>query len=129
MKTTFEKSSNMVIVYAELKNKGKDTIILKMALDTGASYTIIPWDVAEKLGCDPAVSKNRIKIMTGSGYEDTPKVKVASISSLGKQINDIEVLVHNLPQGSYIDGLLGLNFFKNSKLSIDFKESIIEVIN
>jgi len=27
---------------------------IEMALDTGATYTMIPWSVAERLGYDPA---------------------------------------------------------------------------
>jgi len=31
---------------------------LKMVLDTGATYCMIPWHIAEELGYKPALSKN-----------------------------------------------------------------------
>ncbi|MBM3240978.1 hypothetical protein FJZ31_32245 [Candidatus Poribacteria bacterium] len=43
--------------------------MLHAVFDTGASSTIIPWDVAISLGYDPARVTRRRKIVTGSGVE------------------------------------------------------------
>ena len=47
----------------------------KMALDTGATYTMIPWDIAEVLGYDPGASKDRVSLITASGVEKAPLIK------------------------------------------------------
>ena len=37
-------------------------------------------------------------------------------------MEELEVIVHDLPPTSYVDGLLGLNFLKNFKVCLDFRE-------
>ena len=44
-----------------------------MVLDAGASTTLIPRDIAEALGYDPARSLHRVRFMTGSGTEAAPE--------------------------------------------------------
>ena len=54
-----------------------------MALDTGSTYVLIPWDIA--------------------------------------------CVVHDLPETSRVDGLLGLSFLKKLKLYLDFQAGILEL--
>ncbi len=79
---------------------------LDMALDTGATHTTIPWEVAEVLGYEPAVSEDRVTMVTASGVERVPLITLKSISVLGKDADNIQTIVHNLPEKSYVDGLL-----------------------
>ena len=99
----------------------------KMVLDTGATYTLIPWDIAETLGYDPAYSNRKVNITTASGTEKVPLISVSRISVLGKEARDIPCIVHDLPETSHVDGLLGLSFLKRFKLSIDFRAGILEL--
>lgn len=126
MKTSFDKESNIIVVYAELKGK-KNTIVVKMALDTGTSFTIIPWDIAEKLGFDPKNSPDKVLLTTGSGQEDVPRVTIPLVTALGKKAKNLEVVVMDLPKASHVDSLLGLNFLCNRKLVINFKKGIIDL--
>lgn len=98
-----------------------------MALDTGASYTLMPWVVAEKLGYDPASSRKRVNIITVSGVERAPLVVVEEMSVLGAVVKGAEVVIHDMPEGSRIDGLLGLNFLRGKILKIDLKEGLLEI--
>jgi len=84
--------------------------IIKMALDTGASYTIIPLETAIAIGYNPVLSRKRIEITTASGVVIVPVIKIKSITCLGKEIKNIEVICHDLPSQSPVKGLLGLNF-------------------
>jgi len=45
-----------------------------MALDTGATYTMIPLEIAEALGFEPAMSKRKVDVITASGVEKAPLV-------------------------------------------------------
>ena len=98
-----------------------------MALDTGATYTMIPWKTAEILGLEPELCKERIEIITASGVEKAPLVILKSMVVLGKKIEEVEVVVHDLPPKSYVDGLLGLKSLVELKLKIDFSNGVLEV--
>ncbi len=98
-----------------------------MALDTGATYVIIPWDVAELVGYKPELSKEKTTMVTASGVESAPIIELKSISVLGKKAFNIKAIVHDLPPKSYVDGLLGLSFLKNFELRINFKKSELEL--
>jgi len=100
---------------------------ISMALDTGATYMMIPWEIAEVLGYEPALSRERIDMVTASGVEKVPLVVLKSVTLLGKSATDIKAIVHNLPQRSYVDGLLGLSFLKNVKTCLDSKKGILEL--
>jgi len=51
------------IIPARLYGKDGD-IIVRLAFDTGATNSMINWDIAELLGYDPAAEKDRIRITT-----------------------------------------------------------------
>jgi len=98
-----------------------------MALDTGSTYVLIPWDIAEALGYEPAYSKRKVDITTASGTEKAPLITVKRVSVLGKEVRDVACVVHDLPETSRVDGLLGLSFLKKLKLYLDFQAGILEL--
>lgn len=90
----------------------------RLLLDTGSAYTIISQEILENIGCSPATARKRQRIITGSGYEIVPAVRLNRFHCLGKIINDFEVLAHTLPFGTYVDGLLGMDFMNRFELEI-----------
>ncbi|MDI6707954.1 MAG: retropepsin-like aspartic protease [Candidatus Thermoplasmatota archaeon] len=100
---------------------------LEMAFDTGATYIMVPWYVAEKLGYDPAVSRERVPLMTASTMEVAPLINVESVKVLGLEVNNAKVAVHDLPPKSRVDGLLGLSFLKHFDTDIHFKKNILKI--
>jgi clan AA aspartic protease (TIGR02281 family) len=111
-----------------VKIKAEDVVLEpKMALDTGATYVMISWDMAEKLELKPELSRERIETVTASGVEKAPLVELPSVSVLGKEARNIKAIVHDLPPKSYVDGLLGLSFLRNFNLQINFREGYLEI--
>ena len=88
---------------------------------------MIPWDIAETLGYEPAYSKQKVGITTASGTEKVPLITVSMISVLGKDARDTPCIVHDLPETSHVDGLLGLSFLRRFKVCLDFQEGILEI--
>jgi len=82
----------------------------KLLVDTGSTYTIISHEILEAIGCSPATPKRRQRIVTGSGYEIVPVVNVNRVHCLGKAKESMEILAHTLPFGTYVDGILGMDF-------------------
>lgn len=124
----FEFDSALPIVVVEVELEGaKVTERVRMALDTGATYTMIPWEVARALGLNPEVSMKRVDIITASGSERVPLVNLKSLALFDQKVEDLEVAVHDLPSRSYVDGLLGLNFLRNFRISMDFGRGVLEI--
>src|SRR5215475_10921820 len=42
--------------------------VVRLLVDTGSVYTILPVKVLESIGCSPASSHEHVRILTGSGY-------------------------------------------------------------
>ena len=121
----FDPDAPVITLYARLSNSRTRRIL--MALDTGSTYVLIPWDIAEALGYEPAYSKRKVDITTASGTEKAPLITVKRVSVLGKEVRDVACVVHDLPETSRVDGLLGLSFLKKFKLYLDFQAGIPEL--
>ena len=117
----------LIICFASISGKGKP-VILRMALDTGATKTIIPLEAAMSIGINPAKSNRTTEVTTGSGIVVCPLVFISKFSCFGITRRKFEVVCHSLPFEGPVDGLLGLNFFKDTKLILDFIKNKIEVI-
>lgn len=105
----------------------KGSRILDLIFDTGSTYTMIPWKVAESLGYSPAVSRRRVSIVTASTTETVPLVTIKSMVALGHKVDHVDVACHDLPPKSRVDGLLGLNFLRNFDIELYFKKGILEI--
>jgi hypothetical protein len=79
------------------------------------------------LGYNPSAFIDEINITTGSKIEKAFLHKVSSIKVLGLTRQNFKVISHKLPETTFVDGLIGLDFFRNKKLSIDFKNGLIEL--
>ena len=107
---------------------GQSSLVIPVVLDTGASLTILATDIMARLGYDPANPElDRQRIVTGSGVEYAPRTAVRSATAIGQKITNLDVLCHDLPSESGVDGLLGLNFLRHFKLTIRFRKGIIDL--
>ena len=107
---------------------GEDgTRILRLLIDTGSSYTILPFDLLEAIGSNPSLAKDKVRIHTASGLIVAPVVKVDWFNSLGKKISDFHIVAYTLPFATLIDGLLGMDFLKRIGAVIDIANGVIEL--
>jgi predicted aspartyl protease len=122
----FDPTQGLIVVPVRLFGPAGD-MILRLALDTGATSTLINSEIMILLGYDPAASSDRIRVTTGSGIEFCPRVKIRQIEALGRSVGDFLILSHTLPPTSQVDGLLGLDFFRGCRLIIDFSNGTIAI--
>ena len=123
---TFDRKQTLVIVEVTVKVDG----ILKrfdFAVDTGATITLVSEDAMKKMGYTKADSIKTTQTITASKAETVYEYNLDNIMAIGLIRRNLKVISRSLPIGLGIDGLLGLNFFKNKELTIDFKLSEIRL--
>lgn len=105
---------------------GKIILHTKFVLDTGASFVVLPWWIATGLGLkiDP---KNLTTTTTASSVENVPLSIIPKVTFLGKTVSNVPCIVKDLPPEAGVDGLLGLSFLRNFRLSLDFKKGILRL--
>jgi predicted aspartyl protease len=122
----FDPLAGIIAVPTRVSGPGGD-VILRFALDTGATSSAISWQSAALLGYDPAAVPSRVEIITGSGVEYAPRITVMNIQAMGQERRDFAILCHTLPPSATVDGVLGLDFFKGCRLTLDFRTGIVTV--
>jgi predicted aspartyl protease len=126
LKYQFDPKAGIILVKTKVSGPSGDAIV-NLALDTGATWTLVSWEPAVLLGYDPASIQQRTAITTGSGIEYCPKLNLLRVEALGKSVSSLEVLCHTLPPTSRVDGLLGLNFLSRFSVSLNFKQGYITI--
>lgn len=106
--------------------KGK--CLIKMALDTGATYTLISPEAAVSIGYHPTRARKTTIITTPTSVEYVPLIRLSKIRCLGQLIHYFDVVCHSLPPESTVDGLLGLNFLNRFNLSLFFRDHYLEIV-
>ncbi len=124
MSTPFDPDAELIYIWAEILGEtGKARLLL--ALDIGASHTMISHTRLMELGYDPEAGERKSRIVTGSGIETVFHVTLKRLTTLGRRKEIFEVHSHDLPAETGIDGVLGLDFLRKQNLNIDFRKGLI----
>jgi predicted aspartyl protease len=126
MSTAFNAQRGLVIVRARVWGP-TGTAIVRLALDTGASTTLVRTAILVSLGYDPANALERVQVTTGSSVEFLPRLRIEKLQALGQSLEPVDVLCHTLPPTSLLDGVLGLSFLRGKRLVIDFRKGLINL--
>jgi hypothetical protein len=78
----FDPRRGLIVVRAELWGPGGSGL-LQLALDTGATSTLVDVGMLVAIGYDPAMTAERVQVTTGSGVEFAPRVILQRMSALG----------------------------------------------
>jgi len=122
----FNAQRGLVIVQTEIFGPS-GSIVLRLALDTGATGTMINVAPLTTIGYDPSLAPDRVQVTTGSGVEYAPRLPVTRIIAMGQDRRGFPVLAHTLPPSAGIDGLLGLDFLRGSVVNIDFRQGAVSL--
>ena len=126
MSESFNRKRGLVIVPVELFGPSGSAVV-RLALDTGASRTLVNVAFLVNIGYDPSLEPERVQLTTGSGVEFAPLVKLRRVSALGQETLDLPVLARTIPPTAGIDGLLGLDFLRDRVLNIDFRQGTLSL--
>lgn len=126
MKCDFDAKAGIIVIPSELTGS-TGSAILRLAFDTGATRTLINAAMLVSIGYDPSSSQEHVQMTTGSGVEYTPVVKINEIQALNIEKTNFPVLCHTLPPSAGVDGLLGLDFFQERIVTLDFKNGTLTI--
>lgn len=126
MTTNFIPNRTPIILNGMLTGPRRD-ITVKLALDTGASRTLIRPSFLTTAGFDLTSATRFRNIRAATGGARAPVVELRQLLVLGQVRANLEVAAHNLPPVVPYDGLLGLDFFRGLILTIDFARGTIDL--
>lgn len=121
MKGTFDLAEKLIVVRALVLGPQRE-IGVKLALDTGATRTVIGLSTLILAGYDIEGIQEKTRITTASGKIWAPQLMIKKLTAIDLTCEDMTVSCHELPVDSSVDGLLGLDFFKGKCLTIDFRQ-------
>lgn len=81
--------------------------------------------ILRAIGYDLSESTAQAAVASVSGNHILDQVVLCQIQALGSQRVDLTVLCHDLPLQIPVDGLLGLDFFRGTRLTVDFRSGLI----
>ena len=101
--------------------------LIRMALDSGATYTIAPQWILHAIGYHPFTTGQTIEFIAAGSVERKPLVTVDAVSAFGVRVAKLPVVCHDLPAQSPVKGLLGLNFLRHFNVHLNFLSGRIEL--
>ncbi len=99
-----------------------------LAIDTGASHTVVDLTALLMAGYSLSDSKGTIPMETAKGNIDAHIFEVDYFYALGREINKFKVCSYDFLANQVlvnIDGVLGLDFYRGKVLTLDFLRSKI----
>lgn len=126
MKFHFSRQTDEDLVLVSAQLDGDE---LRLALDTAATHTVMDTNSLLILGHEISSDSEIVPLETSNGIIEARKIKVLHFSALGLERSPYELLAYDfLLAGiaSPYDGLLGLDFFQGTVLTIDFRRQTLE---
>lgn len=120
-KVTFFREGQGIILNVTLNKKVDASLIL----DTGASLIILRKDIAKKLGMDVDRVKPDAKLTLADGRKiDAKYIVLESVEAQNVEARNVEaaVMLEELRDIKFDDGLLGMSFLRRFNFKIDQKE-------
>lgn len=120
------RESGVLIAYVQLMN-GKRKRLVRLAVDTGATTTMIPPKAALAIGIHPERSRSSRETITASGKELIPIILLPQLRVFETTLRHLTIVCHELPAESPIDGLLGLDVLTRLRAVLDLGTQAIHI--
>ena len=105
---------------------GRNKVQILAVLDTGAYMSVISAEIASKLKIDLERSKKALLRVVGGSLVEARHIKLSSIKVGPHKKRDMEIaVIEQKAQAVKHDGLLGMDFLRDLKYHVDFKNQTI----
>lgn len=98
-----------------------------MALDTGARRTLITPELGRALGVEPESLERATRLVGLTGPTFAGALGLQTVSVLGIEVTDLQVVCHPLPVDFGIEGILGLDFLNRFRVVIDGPAEMVTI--
>ena len=119
-------TSGIILVHVRLDNKYR----LKMAIDTAASITTLDFNPLHMANYPIGDIIETTMVETANGMMEVDIIQTNVISAFGQTVRGMKVQMYDFLKRGVIsdyDGVLSLDFFEDTKFTIDMKNQTIEV--
>ena len=96
-------------------------------IDTGASFSVVPPEIADYLELEVDKGFPRARLVTASGVIETSVMIVPELHVAGFEVERLRVVIHKIPDPAPVKVLLGMNFIEKTNLEIDGKNGLFEI--
>lgn len=121
--TRFDAADDLIIVSARIWGpRGGEPEPLRLAIDTGASHTLVVPAFVDELGYSPRDGEAITTVRAAVGQEQGYVLRVSRFEALGFAIPDFAIHVFELAEGFGIDGLIGLSFLRQFNYLVRSRE-------
>ena len=121
------RQQNVLWLRVAVGKSGDTPLVVKLLIDTGASYTVLPTRILQRIGCNLEQPLEKKKIVTANGAIEVPIVAVPWFNCLGRARENYPVVALSLPASSFTDGLLGMDFLREVGAIIDVANAEISL--
>ncbi len=113
-------------IEVELLHNGKILRFENFLLDTGSASTLIAAEIAVQLGLGPEPNDTIREIRGVGGTEYVYEKCIEKIHLGSRHLKNFKIQIGDMNYGFEMDGIIGYNFLKASKLLIDLDKMIVE---
>lgn len=120
-----------ILLFVRIKGK-KGIRELQAVLDTGSEYSRIPLGIARQLGYEAYIDT---EIEAGVGKSvvtqglifEANEIVIEEITVADLVAKNVKALAYDLPRIAGVEALLGINFLKNFRTTIDYKKGYLSI--
>ena len=124
-----DKCGNLLLLKAAVGGADGGVVVLRLLLDTGASFTVLPVEALETIGCETHRPLRRVRMVAASGVIVAPVVAVPWFHCLGRRMEGFLVAAYTLPPGTFVDGLLGMDFLSQCEAEISVGQAKVSCLS
>lgn len=127
MKFGFDLSAPVIYVTA-LVSGPHAVVLARLILDTGATHTCLSPLTLTSLGYEMSNAPKNSTMLTGNGTIQVAQIEVRSLVTLGQVRDKFVIFAQSLPPSARANGVLGLDFLRGQRLTLDFRVGELELV-
>ena len=123
----FDPEAESIWISASVRGPNALADALVFILDPGTEMSIVDSQVAARIGLDRSKSIGPVQFDGISRTYKAYRVIAGELQAFGRVMSDLEVACSPLQSKFHADGLLGLDFLRHLRVSLDFIEGRISL--